>query len=81
LNQAPARLEVEDLQENLRAVQEHLQHDRPKAELRAQLDRLHAVLWVVETGTMTEQQASEAAARLELAGASPFGVAVVQRNG
>jgi magnesium transporter len=41
LNQAPARLEVEDLQENLRAVQEHLQHDRPKAELRAQLDRLH----------------------------------------
>jgi Mg/Co/Ni transporter MgtE len=42
LNQAPARLEVEDLQENLRAVQEHLQHDRPKAELRAQLDRLHA---------------------------------------
>jgi magnesium transporter len=42
LNQAPARVEVEDLQENLRAVQEHLQHDRPKAELRAQLDRLHA---------------------------------------
>jgi len=41
LNQAPARLEVEDLQENLRAVQEHLQHDRPTAELRAQLDRLH----------------------------------------
>jgi Mrp family chromosome partitioning ATPase len=40
-----------------------------------------SVLWVVETGTMTEQQASEAAARLELAGASPFGVAVVQRNG
>jgi len=41
LNQAPARLEVEDLQENLRAVQAHLQHDGPKAELRAQLDRLH----------------------------------------
>lgn len=40
-----------------------------------------SVLWVVETGAVTEQQASEAAARLELAGASPFGVAVVQRNG
>jgi Mrp family chromosome partitioning ATPase len=40
-----------------------------------------SVLWVVETGAMTEQQASEAAARLELAGASPFGVALVQRNG
>jgi magnesium transporter len=41
LSQAPARLEVEDLQENLRAVQEHLRHDRPNAALRAQLDRLH----------------------------------------
>lgn len=40
-----------------------------------------SVLWVVETGAVTEQQASEAAARLELAGASPFGVALVQRNG
>jgi Mrp family chromosome partitioning ATPase len=39
-----------------------------------------SVLWVVETGAMTEQQASEAASRLELAGASPFGIAVVQRN-
>ena len=41
MNDAPARLEVEDLQENLRLVQEHLQQDRPKPELRAQLDRLH----------------------------------------
>jgi hypothetical protein len=36
-----------------------------------------SVLWVVETGEVTQQQASEAAARLELAGASPFGVALV----
>ena len=36
-----------------------------------------SVLWVVETGEVTQQQASEAAAKLELAGASPFGVAVV----
>jgi magnesium transporter len=41
MNDAPARLEVEDLQENLRLVQEHLQQDRPRPELRAQLDRLH----------------------------------------
>jgi hypothetical protein len=39
------------------------------------------VLWVVETGQVTQQQASEAAAKLELAGASPFGVAVVDRKG
>lgn len=40
-----------------------------------------SVLWVVQTGDVTEQQASEAAARLELAGASPFGIALVDRNG
>jgi Mrp family chromosome partitioning ATPase len=39
------------------------------------------VLWVVEIGQVTQQQASEAAAKLELAGASPFGVAVVDRKG
>jgi Mrp family chromosome partitioning ATPase len=36
-----------------------------------------SVLWVVQTGEVTQQQANEAAAKLELAGASPFGVAVV----
>jgi Mrp family chromosome partitioning ATPase len=36
-----------------------------------------SVLWVVETGEVTQQQANEAAAKLELAGASPFGIAVV----
>jgi Mrp family chromosome partitioning ATPase len=40
-----------------------------------------SVLWVVETGGVTQQQASEAAAKLELAGANPFGVAVVDRKG
>jgi Mrp family chromosome partitioning ATPase len=40
-----------------------------------------SVLWVVQTGEVTQQQASEAAAKLELAGASPFGVAVVDRKG
>jgi Mrp family chromosome partitioning ATPase len=40
-----------------------------------------SVLWVVETGEVTQQQANEAAAKLELAGASPFGVAVVDAKG
>ncbi|MGH9227171.1 MAG: hypothetical protein ACRD07_00310 [Acidimicrobiales bacterium] len=40
-----------------------------------------SVLWVVETGEVTQQQAGEAAAKLELAGASPFGVAVVDGKG
>jgi magnesium transporter len=38
---APTRLEVEDLQENLRAIQEHLQGERPNPELRSRLDALH----------------------------------------
>ncbi len=40
-----------------------------------------SVLWVVEAGEVTQQQANEAAAKLELAGASPFGVAVVDAKG
>jgi Mrp family chromosome partitioning ATPase len=40
-----------------------------------------SVLWVVETGEVTQQQANEAAAKLELAGASPFGVAVIDGKG
>jgi magnesium transporter len=42
MTEALTRLEVEDLQDNLRLVQEHLQQARPPGELRAQLDRLHA---------------------------------------
>lgn len=37
-----------------------------------------SVLWVVEAGEVTEDEAREAAARLELAGAAPFGVAMVE---
>ena len=40
-----------------------------------------SVLWVVETGEVTQQEANEAAAKLDLAGASPFGVAVVDGKG
>jgi magnesium transporter len=41
MNETPARLEVEDLQDNLRAVQEHLQESRPLPDLRTRLDALH----------------------------------------
>ena len=40
-----------------------------------------SVLWVVEAGEVTQQQANDAAAKLDLAGASPFGVAVVDGKG
>jgi Mrp family chromosome partitioning ATPase len=40
-----------------------------------------SVLWVVEAGQVTEHEAREAAARLALAGASPFGVALVDSKG
>lgn len=53
--------------------------DDPAATILAWSTR--SVLWVVETGEVTQQQAQEAAAKLELAGASPFGVAVVERKG
>ena len=36
-----------------------------------------SVLWVLETGEVTEAEAHEAASRLALAGATPFGVAMV----
>jgi magnesium transporter len=42
LSDAPARLEVEDLQENLREVQQALQEGMPLPDLRPKLDRLHA---------------------------------------
>jgi Mrp family chromosome partitioning ATPase len=40
-----------------------------------------SVLWVVEAGEVTQQQANDAATKLELAGASPFGIAVVDGKG
>lgn len=40
-----------------------------------------SVLWVVEAGEVTDQEAREAAARLDLAGAKAFGVAMVAEPG
>ena len=68
MNEAPARLEVEDLQHNLRAVQELLQrhelvekpaHKRDLAELRARLERLHAadIAYILEALPLEERLA------------------------
>ena len=40
-----------------------------------------SVLWVVESGEVTEHQARDAAEQLALAGATPFGIAVVDGTG
>ncbi len=58
MNEAPARLEVEDLQENLRTVQEHLQQERPRPELRAKLDPLHPadIAAILEALPLDERQ-------------------------
>lgn len=57
MNDAPARLEVEDLQQNLRDVQELLQHERPTPGLRARLERLHAadIAYVLEALPLEER--------------------------
>jgi magnesium transporter len=59
LSEAPARLEVEDLQENLREVQALLQPGRPKTGLRARLDRLHAadIAYILEALPLEERLA------------------------
>lgn len=40
-----------------------------------------SVLWVVEGGEVTDQEAREAASRLALAGGTPFGIAMVESEG
>src|SRR5256885_13398542 len=64
MQEAPARLEVEELQENLRVVQELLGHEKPLArqylvELRAKLDALHAadIAYVLEALPLEERLA------------------------
>jgi len=57
--QAPARLEVEDLQQNLQEVQELLQEGKPKPGLRAKLDPLHAadIAYILEALPLEERLA------------------------
>ena len=62
MHEAPTRLEIEDLQESLRAVQEVLQLDRPLpkltlAELRGRLERLHPadIAYILEALPLEER--------------------------
>src|SRR5467141_4887678 len=62
MQEAPTRLEVEELQENLRVVQELLAHEKPLArqylvELRGRLDALHAadIAYVLEALPLEER--------------------------
>src|SRR5687767_10717715 len=59
VNEAPTRLEVEDLQQNLRDVQELLVQKHHLGELRARLDRLHAadIAYILEALPLEERLA------------------------
>jgi magnesium transporter len=56
---APARLEVEDLQQNLHEIEQLLQESRPASELRAKLERLHAadIAYILEALPLEERLA------------------------
>jgi magnesium transporter len=58
MTEQPSRLEVEDLQENLRRVQEQLARKVDPATLRAELDRLHPadVAYILEALPIEERQ-------------------------
>src|SRR5207247_5702791 len=62
MQEAPTRLEVEELQENLRVVEELLGHEKPVArqnlvELRGRLDALHAadIAYILEALPLEER--------------------------
>ena len=59
MTELPNRLEVEDLQQNLRRIQEGLAHKADPATLRLQLDRLHPadVAYLLEALPLAERQA------------------------
>jgi magnesium transporter len=58
MSETPPRLEVEDLQQNLRRVQDLLARKADAAELRAELDQLHAadVAYILEALPLDERQ-------------------------
>ena len=57
MTELPTRLEVEDLQQNLRAVQESLVQKRDPVEMRAELDQLHPadVAYILEALPLEER--------------------------
>jgi magnesium transporter len=58
MTESPSRLEVEDLQQNLRRVQERLARKADPAALRGELDQLHAadVAYILEALPLEERQ-------------------------
>ncbi len=58
MTESPSRLEVEDLQQNLRRVQERLARKADPAALRGELDRLHPadVAYILEALPLEERQ-------------------------
>ncbi len=58
MSELPTRLEVEDLQQNLRVVQDSLAQQRAPAELRSALDKLHPadVAYILEALPLEERQ-------------------------
>jgi Mrp family chromosome partitioning ATPase len=90
---APGATEADDLLDGLPALLEALARsgidvtviaapallEDPAATILAWSTR--SVLWVIEAGEVTEPEAREAASRLALAGATPFGVAMVDAKG
>jgi Mrp family chromosome partitioning ATPase len=89
---APSEVESDDLLERLPQLVEGLASagvdvtviagpsllEDPSATIFAWSTR--SVLWVIEAGEITDQEAREAASRLELAGALPFGVAMISEQ-
>ena len=57
ITEQPSRLEVEDLQQNLRRVQDRLLQERNPAELRRELDQLHPadVAYILEALPLDER--------------------------
>src|SRR5512139_796336 len=58
MGEFPSRLEIEDLQQNLRRVQEGFEQARNPAELRGDLERLHPadVAYILEALPLEERQ-------------------------
>ena len=58
MTESPSRLEVEDLQQNLRRVQERLAHKADPAALRGELDQLHPadLAYILEALPLEERQ-------------------------
>src|SRR5258706_13735303 len=73
MSELPTRLEVEDLQQNLRVVQDSLAQQRAPAELRSALDKLHPadVAYILEALPLEERQEGWDLGKARPAGQAP----------